>query len=167
MTCPTLNWLHSQSRRQLMLDSEVPLSMSPVSPVSVPPGFTPVSPPGSLDTLRLDLAPSGSPVVLFSSGPLLPSLVQPVLDESGEVRHTSLPSATIPAIGSSTVESPWLGTRETTPVMHSHPAPTLRPCSRTRQEAPGQPVPGYQRHGARRHPEQLRSVRQGRLIRFV
>ena len=65
------------------VDGEVPLSMSPVSLVPVPPGFALIEPPGLLteppvaaDTLPQDFAPPGSPVSLFSLGPLLSSLVQ-------------------------------------------------------------------------------------------
>ena len=81
------------------MDGEVPLSPSLVSLVPVPPGFAPIGPPGSLseppvaaDSLPQDFAPPGSPVSLFSSGPLLLSWVQPTLDEACEVRRLLLPN---------------------------------------------------------------------------
>ena len=115
MTCRTLNWLRFRSHRPLMLyftmDSEVLLSTSPVSTVPVPPGFAPIGSPGSLamppvtaGTVPHDFALPVSPVSLFSSGPLSLSHFQPACDESYEVRHTTSPSTTIPAVGSSPAE---------------------------------------------------------------
>ena len=98
------------------MNGEVPLSPSLVSLVPVPQGFAPIGLPGSLgepsvaaDSLPQYFAPPDSPVSLCSSGLLLPNRFQSALDVAREIRRTSSPSATIPAVDSSLVESGWAG----------------------------------------------------------
>ena len=61
-----------------------------------------------MDTLSRDFPSPGLPVSLLPSGPLSPSRVQPILEETSAVRHTWWSSVSMPA-GDSPVESDLTG----------------------------------------------------------
>ena len=83
------------------------LSTTRFSPLPAPPGFAPISPPGSLavqsvivDTMSLDLSSPIQPVSLLKSGPLSSGRAQSIVLDTSVVRNILSSPVPIAAVDS-------------------------------------------------------------------